>query len=73
MAARTRWLPSRFVRDGCDRAQSAAAPEIRAQVIAEYAGQIEAANIWGRFWLWRTIEREVMTRLNQQAPPDALY
>jgi hypothetical protein len=72
-APKRRWLSSRFVHDGYDRAQSAAEPEIRAQVIAEYAAQIEAAGIWDRFWLWETIEREITTRLNQQAPPDALY
>jgi len=64
---------SRFVVAGCSRAQSAAEGEIRALGIAEYREQFEAAGPWGRFWLRRTINREVRFRLNKLAPPDALY
>jgi hypothetical protein len=66
-------LKDRFVADGCVRAQSAAEPDIRLQVICEYSEQLKAAGIWGRFWLRRAIEREVRIRVKKVAPPDALY
>jgi hypothetical protein len=62
-----------FIDGGCLRAQAAARPEIQAQVISEYFEQLESAGLWGRFWLRRTIEREVRIRLDKVAPPDALY
>jgi hypothetical protein len=68
-----RKFASRFVRDGRSRAQAAAEPEIRAQVLAEYSKQFEATSLWGRFGLRRTMEREVRLRLSKVAPPDALY
>jgi hypothetical protein len=64
---------SRFVVDGCCRAQSAAEPAIRAQVVAAFSAQLAAAGFWRRFSLWRAIEREVQRRLDKVAPPDALY
>ena len=72
-APKRRRFRSRFVQDGRSCAQSAAEPEIRAQVVAEYSEQFEAAGPWGRLWLRRTIEREVRLRLDKLAPPDALY
>ena len=68
-----RWLPTRFVEDGHLRARSASEPLIRAQVVAEYSEQFDAAGLWGRFWLRREIRREVRIRLSQVAPPDAHY
>ncbi|REK17996.1 MAG: hypothetical protein DWQ37_05605 [Planctomycetota bacterium] len=62
-----------FVQDGFERARAAAEPEIRAQVVAEYAERLEAASSWKKYWLWRAIDREVETRLARQAPPGALY
>jgi hypothetical protein len=72
-APKRRRFRDRFVVDGFLRAQAAAEPEIRFQVIGEYSEQLEAAGFWGRFWLRRTIDREVRIRLNQVAPPGALY
>jgi hypothetical protein len=72
-APKRRSLRSRFVVDGYSRAQKAAEPEIRAQVVAEYSEQLETAGLWRRFWWRRKIQREVRLRLSQVAPPDALY
>jgi hypothetical protein len=62
-----------FVADGYERAQIAAEPAIRTQVVAEFSSQLAAAGVWQRFWLWREIEREVQFRLSQVGSPDALY
>jgi hypothetical protein len=45
----------------------------RAEVLAEYCDQLEAANLWTRFWLWQEIDREIDIRLDGLAPPDAHY
>jgi len=65
--------PNGFVPDGCSRGQSAAEPEIRQQVLAEFVEQLSSANVWQRIWLRRSIERDVQFRLNKLAPPEALY
>jgi hypothetical protein len=59
--------------DGFTRAHSAAEAQVRAQVWAEYAEELEAADAWRRFWLRRRIEREIRARVEKVAPPDALY
>jgi len=71
IAPKRRWF--QFVEDGCSRAQGAIEPKIRLQVMAEYSERLQSAGPWGRFWLRREIEHEVMFRLNQVAPPEALY
>lgn len=65
---------SGFVAYGYRRARAAADPEIRAQVLTEYAERLAAAvGFWQRFWARRAIEREIDRRLDKIAPPDALY
>ena len=64
---------NRFVHDGYCRAQAAAEVSIRAEVVVEFSGQLAAASLWQRFWLRRTIEREVQLRLDKVARPDVLY
>jgi hypothetical protein len=63
-----------FVVDGYHRARAGADPEVRAQVMAEYAERLAAAEgFWQRFWLMREAEREIDRRLNKVASPYALY
>jgi hypothetical protein len=66
-------MQSHFLFDGCERAQAAIEPQIRAQVNAEYATAFAAAGFWGRLRLRREIEHEVARRLDEVSPPDALY
>jgi hypothetical protein len=66
-------IRERFLVDGCTRARSEAEPVIRAQMVAEYAERVEAADAWGRFWLRREMEREIRARVEKLAPRDALY
>ena len=66
-------LDLRFVHGGDQNARSAAEVGIRTQVIAEYAERLEAASVWGRFWLRREIAREVEIRLRKVRPPGACY
>lgn len=63
----------RFIVGGWRRAHSAAEPEVRKQVFAEYSEQLEAATAWERFWLWHKVEREIKRRVKKMAAPDALY
>ena len=68
-----REISGHFVADGFSRAQAAAKPQVRMQVVEEYSERLEAANLWGRFWLRIEINREVKRRLSQVARPDSLY
>ncbi len=62
-----------IVVDGYERAYSAVEPEVRAQVLAEYADRLAEAGFWKRWRLRREIEREIVRRIHEKAPPDALY
>ena len=62
-----------FVRGGCARARSAAEPEIRVAVMAEYSVRLENAKGWQRLLIWRVVEREIAWRLNRVAPLHAFY
>lgn len=63
----------RFIVDGRDRAGKALEPSIRAQVEGEFAELIQNATFLRRIVLRRQITAEVKRRLDEQAPPDALY
>jgi hypothetical protein len=62
-----------IVADGHERAWWANEPLVRVQVQQEYAERLCAAPLWRRWLLRRALEREVRRRLEQLAPPDALY
>ncbi len=64
---------SRFVVDGCWRAQSAMEGQIREEVLAEYRQRLDEAGFWQWVLLHWQIGREVRLRLDRLAPPDALY
>jgi hypothetical protein len=63
----------RIVVDGDARAASALEPVVRAEVAAEYAERLQHANFWQRWWLQREMEREIARRIDERAPPHALY
>lgn len=75
-------IPNRSVRDsdsfgllsdGCERAWRAMEPRIRREVEAEFAEELQTSG-WIRCWLVRRkIETEIIRRLSELAPPDALY
>ena len=62
-----------FVADGHERAVDAETPRIWAEVEAEYADRLAAANWFRRVWLCIEMHREVLRRLDEFAPADALY
>lgn len=62
-----------IVSDGHERACDAKEPQIRAEVLEEYAERLGEASFFKRIGLRREMEREVQRRLDLQAPPDALY
>lgn len=64
---------SHFVSDGRERARAACIGKIRAQVEAEYADRLRAANWAQRLLLKALMQREIERRLDRIAPPDALY
>jgi hypothetical protein len=64
---------SRFVVDGYERARAAAEPQIRADVEQEYAIQLVNASVIERWRLKREMARVIAKRIDQAAPPDALY
>ena len=76
-APKRRWFRARFVVDGPSRLHAALEPEIRAQVIDEYAFHLASAGRWRRFCLKLKIDREVGRRVSCRAHEivsrDALY
>lgn len=64
---------NRIVEDGCARAAAAVEPRIREAVNAEYAARLNGATVWARFRLKQKIEREIRRRVDESAPPSALY
>jgi hypothetical protein len=62
-----------YLSDGCERAQSAAEPEIRATVAAEFAIEFDRASGWRRFAVWWAMEKEISRRLERVAPSGACY
>jgi hypothetical protein len=68
-----RYEDSHFVLDGRERAREASFDGIRAQVEAEYAERLQAANWARRLLLKAEMRREIERRLDRIAPPDALY
>jgi|GEM_PF-2673921 len=62
-----------FVADGHERARQGNEPIVRAEVQRQYAAKLDAASPVERTHLNAEIEREIQTRLDKLAPPDALY
>jgi hypothetical protein len=62
-----------LIHGGCQLARAAAAPAVRAQVMAEHAAELAEARGWRRYRLSRRIEAEVRRRVAKIAPSDALY
>ena len=62
-----------FVQDGYRLAYAALEPSVRAAVEAEFAERLAVASLIERWQLRRAMAREVERRLQQMAPPDALY
>ena len=62
-----------FVADGHRRARAAVEPHVRAEVESEFAGRLQNASFFKRLRLLREMEREIQRRVDQTAPPDALY
>ena len=64
---------AQFFADGYERLRCEHEPEIRAEVERKYAHQIASAWWLNRRRIRKQIEREIETRLDDLAPPDALY
>ncbi len=62
-----------FVADGYERAVDANEPTVRNEIEAKYATQMENASVQDRKRLQQQIEREIKQRLDELAPPGALY
>ena len=62
-----------FLADGYERLRGEHEPEIRAEVERKYAHQIASASWLNRRRIRKQIEREIETKLDDLAPPDALY
>ena len=63
----------RLIADGCERLRSAHEPTIRAEVELRYADQMASNSWFKRRKPRKQIENEVASRLDDFAPPDALY
>lgn len=64
---------SSFVVFGFKRARSALKLDVRRQVEGEFAEQWKACGFVRRWFLRRKINAEIVRRLAERAPPDALY
>ena len=63
-----------FVVDGCDIAHRALRPEVTAQVHAEFDDELRnATSWWQRYKIRRRIAQEIARRIDEKAPPEALY
>ena len=65
--------PHHFLADGHQRAWEAHEPKVRAEVEAEFADRWKEASSRARRHLREEIEREIDRRLEELAPPNALY
>ena len=63
----------RLIADGCERLRSVHESKIRAEVELRYADQMASISWFKRRKLRKQIENEVASRLDDFAPPDALY
>jgi hypothetical protein len=62
-----------IVEDGRQRAEEAMAPQIHAEVEADYAERLASANWYHRLMLRWEISREIHRRFERVAPPWGLY
>jgi hypothetical protein len=62
-----------IVEDGCNRVREATESEIRSVVMQEFALRLQTVPFWKRWWIRRSMEREVQRRLKKMAPPYGLY
>jgi hypothetical protein len=62
-----------FIPDGCDRLRSTHEPQIRAEIELKYADQLASASWLTRRKIRKRIKHEIDTRLDDLAPPEALY
>ena len=65
--------PNGFIADGHDRARDANEPIVRSDVEREFASMLEGASRAEQKQIRDQMEREINRRLNDLAPPDALY
>lgn len=64
---------SRFLADGYWRTRRHCEPAIRAAVEKEFEPILATSSAWRRFFIRREMQREIERRLDQAAPPEALY
>ena len=65
-----------FVLDGHSRAMKAIEAEVRSEIEQKYAEEWNGSGYMHRWFLLRTIDREVAARIQEriaEAPPDGLY
>ncbi len=62
-----------FIEDGCRRARKAMEPEVRREVEEEFSAEWTDSGLVRRWFLLRKINAEVERRLDERAPPKALY
>ena len=64
---------NRIVADGYERVRAANEPAVRQQIESKYADRIARASWWQRRKLRKQIEIDIAQRLDEFAPPDALF
>jgi len=64
---------SEFVADGEDRIRDANESVVRNQIESKYADQLNNASWLQRRKLKKQIRNEIKDRLDELAPPDAMY
>jgi hypothetical protein len=62
-----------FLEDGYERAYSANEPVVRAEVELEFADALSKASASERERIRKEIESVIAKRVDELAPPDALY
>lgn len=65
--------PTRFLADGASRIRKANRARIEAEVRLAHADQLDRARWWRRLSLRWHMRREIRRRLDEIAPPSALY
>lgn len=63
----------RTVADGQKRAHDGSIDQVRAEVQAKYAEELNKAGRWKRMQIRRKMEKEIRKRMTKTAPPDGLY
>ena len=66
-------VPDCFVADGYERAYRANFAVISAELEELYAERLKVATFWERRRIRQEMKRELATRMDRIAPPDALY